>query len=349
MRRENDPKFDTLIKSFLEHIGQCMHFFALKVLPETESATLKDVSDLDLTDISPAEDRSWPSCYLHVSHHSDAGLTVSSLQAIPQLNHQSQVDCAARTQAWIELSEHVEDPNDLGEISSPDSSQVTVVGIHKDSEEFPQENPAWDINTQSEAENVVTNQDLEPVIPSLHFDLGVHLGNSPSLGSGLFVGRQSLLDAMEDILQSRNPSADRRRVVLCGLGGVGKTQLAIAYAEQYCSFYNSVFWLNAASEDAVKQSLVLMASQISRERQVQSSEVDHLLSEVLRWLSFPSNNQYLLVFDGYDDPSSFDLLKYCPDNASGRVIVTTRVYDRVLGQQLLIPALDHIERRVTNS
>jgi Cdc6-like AAA superfamily ATPase len=48
----------------------------------------------------------------------------------------------------------------------------------------------------------------------------------------MFVGRTDILKAMEDFLLSPEPSS-KLRMALYGLGGVGKTQIALKYAETF--------------------------------------------------------------------------------------------------------------------
>jgi hypothetical protein len=115
LRKDGDPKFEPRVKSFLEHIGQCMHYFALRVLPETEPRKPGDRSSQSLTNDSSIEDRSWPSCYLHVSHHEETGLTESNLEIFPELIHHAPVENAQRIGTWRELVENMEDPNSLDE------------------------------------------------------------------------------------------------------------------------------------------------------------------------------------------------------------------------------------------
>ncbi len=57
----------------------------------------------------------------------------------------------------------------------------------------------------------------------------------------------------------------RRAITLHGLGGIGKTQLAIAYAKAHVSDYSAVLWLNIKDEDSVKQSFARNARRILRE------------------------------------------------------------------------------------
>jgi len=60
--------------------------------------------------------------------------------------------------------------------------------------------------------------------------------------------------AREKIHRTLRGDGSRRAVVLHGLGGFGKTQLAIAYAEPHRDNYSAVFLLNIKDEDSPKQS-----------------------------------------------------------------------------------------------
>jgi hypothetical protein len=92
----------------------------------------------------------------------------------------------------------------------------------------------------------------------------------------------------------------RRTVVLCGLGGIGKTQLTIAYAKRHKDNYSAVFWLNIKDEDSLKESFVKAARQILREHpsasRLSSVDIKENLNEVIdavkEWLSLPNNTRY---------------------------------------------------------
>lgn len=66
---------------------------------------------------------------------------------------------------------------------------------------------------------------------------------------GTFVGRKELLEQMRGSLQSSDDSDRKRILYLLGMGGVGKTQLALEYAQQNLSSYKNVFWVSMASEE----------------------------------------------------------------------------------------------------
>ena len=77
-----------------------------------------------------------------------------------------------------------------------------------------------------------------------------------------FVGRQEQLNAIHQELQH---DGSRKTVVVHGLGGMGKTQLALEYAEQHRKEYSAVFWVNSKSEDMLKQGYAAAAGRIYRE------------------------------------------------------------------------------------
>lgn len=115
LRKDSDDKFEPRVKSFLEHIGQCMHYFALRVLPETKPVKSGDDSSQNLTDGTPTQDQSWPSCSLHVSQHQD-GLKETDLKIFPELTYHDKLANAQRMQIWVELEENMDDPNSSNEM-----------------------------------------------------------------------------------------------------------------------------------------------------------------------------------------------------------------------------------------
>jgi Cdc6-like AAA superfamily ATPase len=70
-----------------------------------------------------------------------------------------------------------------------------------------------------------------------------------------FVARDMELKKMEEALLPRPTSHVRRKVfVLYGLGGVGKTQLAVEFARMHKKSFSAVFWLDGSTRGRVEQS-----------------------------------------------------------------------------------------------
>ena len=166
------------------------------------------------------------------------------------------------------------------------------------------------------------------------FSVPFSLSGAPDIEC--FVARERELAEMRKILRS---DGSRRAVVLHGLGGIGKTQLAIEYAKQYKEDYSAVFWLNIKDQDALKQSFVWMAKQVqrahpsaSRISSLDMKDPDDVIDAVKAWLSLLNNTRWLLVFDNYDNPKlpgntdqeALDIHEFLPESYQGSVIITTR-------------------------
>src|SRR4051794_32503191 len=74
-----------------------------------------------------------------------------------------------------------------------------------------------------------------------------------------FVSREEELTEMHSTLSG---DGSRCTVVLQGLGGIGKTQLTVAYAKRHRDSYSAIFWMNIKDEDSLKRSFTKVARQI---------------------------------------------------------------------------------------
>ncbi|KAG9656867.1 hypothetical protein KCU64_g5581, partial [Aureobasidium melanogenum] len=190
-----------------------------------------------------------------------------------------------------------------------------------------------------------------------------------------FVGREEELAWMH---QKLGGSPGRQTVVVHGLGGMGKTQLAIAYMKRHRNDYSASIWLNARDETSLNQSFRIAALRISREHPdlsymqsaVSDKDGDASLA-VKRWLDELKNHQWLLIYDNYDHPKmgddtaevpvgdvsspgrpgevdqqaqeGYDIRQYIPDTVHGAVIVTTRSATVQIGEPLRLQKLRRIE------
>src|ERR1700722_16282264 len=112
------------------------------------------------------------------------------------------------------------------------------------------------------------------------FSVNFSLSDFPEIEH--FVAREEELAEMHKTLSG---DSSRRTIVLHGLGGIGKTQLTVAYAKRHKDNYSAVFWLNIKDEDSLKQSFAKVAKQILREHplasQLSSVDVKENLDEVI--------------------------------------------------------------------
>jgi hypothetical protein len=122
------------------------------------------------------------------------------------------------------------------------------------------------------------------------------------------------------------PNKFNHRVALFGMGGVGKTQVAIEYVVKYKGSYNAVFWITATD----LASLLLGFQQIATQTDCGGSvplDADSVAEEVLKWLM--KQRCWLLVLDNVDDISV--VREYLPDVSSGNrhILLTTRNRDAI--------------------
>jgi hypothetical protein len=173
-----------------------------------------------------------------------------------------------------------------------------------------------------------------------------------------FVARQKELSEMHELLHGRGRSS-RSGVVLHGLGGIGKTQLAIEYIRKHKEKYTAILWLNANDEDSLRLSFRDIAQQILMYHPSTGlfgnvdleGDLDRVVSAVKAWLDLRDNPHWLMIYDNYDNPrtanhadrSTVDVRRYLPESDQGSVIITTRSANVTQGRRLHVQKLIGLE------
>lgn len=177
-----------------------------------------------------------------------------------------------------------------------------------------------------------------------------------------FVAQDAAMSQLREALLPASIHEARRKVfVLHGLGGIGKTQLAVEFARKHQASYTAVFWIDGSTEEKLRQSIGDLASRLPQNQiseklrcysQEQCSDVDGFVNEVLEWLSQPLNNQWLLVFDNVDrefsasseDQEAFDVRNYFPEGDQGSILITSRLSSLWrLGTDMKLEPVDEIQ------
>ncbi|WP_437839850.1 CHAT domain-containing protein [Sorangium sp. So ce1153] len=159
-------------------------------------------------------------------------------------------------------------------------------------------------------------------LPKVQFRMP--LARNPS-----FVGRDEELARLHGMIQDPQPGG-RRPVMLTGMGGIGKTQLAVEYAFRYeASYRDGVFFVNAASDDW-RPELKKLAIELGlkaegapeAERQLRLVAA---LGDYLR-----ARPEALVIFDYVEHPTDLETDRAAglvPASLGCRVLVTTRRRD----------------------
>ncbi|KAJ2902096.1 hypothetical protein MKZ38_001005 [Zalerion maritima] len=135
-----------------------------------------------------------------------------------------------------------------------------------------------------------------------------------------FVGREERLGAIHRHLQPTSQteqSAQQRSVVLCGLGGVGKTQLAIEYAHRFKNCYQFCFWVTCDSLVRAAEGF----SEIARVLDLGDLGVVQNLGNVKHWFH-TTYERWLLIFDNAERLR--DMADFWPQSRNGAVLLTTQ-------------------------
>jgi tetratricopeptide (TPR) repeat protein len=142
-------------------------------------------------------------------------------------------------------------------------------------------------------------------------DISNYVTNVPHFPNSSFVGRGLFLEEIEKSVKSGQP------VVLHGLGGVGKTQLAVKYLYNNINRFRIIWWINSENPATLASDYLGLSRELKLPESYDQREE---IRAIKHWLE--KNNCWLLVFDNAQEPK--DLRDYLPRLLTGKVIITSR-------------------------
>ena len=121
-----------------------------------------------------------------------------------------------------------------------------------------------------------------------------------TIGAG-FKGREEVMNELQEIFS--NSKKEEATIALCGLGGMGKTRLAVEYAWQHINEYTALLFVTATSPELLKTNIaglfdLLMTDHL--EKDVKEEDVKY--AAVINWLKQYSH--WLLIIDNVDTPEA---------------------------------------------
>jgi hypothetical protein len=129
-----------------------------------------------------------------------------------------------------------------------------------------------------------------------------------------FTGRDGMLNRLHEALRSGSRVAVQ---ALQGMGGVGKTQLALEYAHRFAGEYDLAWWIPAEQPGLIGEHLVALAQKIHLvPAGTTTPEAVEALRDHLRRIE-----RWLLVFDNAEDRD--ELSAWLPDGP-GHLLITSR-------------------------
>ena len=129
----------------------------------------------------------------------------------------------------------------------------------------------------------------------------------------VFTGRSEFLESLREDLVSKG------RQAIYGLGGIGKSQIALEYAYRHRGNYKAVFWAFANSETSISTDFIKIAKQLNLIVQ-DMPEQAVIVGAVKRWLE--ANDGWLLIFDNAENAETVS--PFLPHAGHGHILITAR-------------------------
>ncbi|KAM4057224.1 tetratricopeptide repeat domain-containing protein [Hirsutella rhossiliensis] len=162
-----------------------------------------------------------------------------------------------------------------------------------------------------------------------HKGIGRDLSSNSDIEE-LMERRGSVQDAVQP---GRDNESDLRSFAICGLGGIGKTQLAVEYAYSRRDKFEAIFWLSADEPDILAKHFAYITEALGLDDEL--SDLAACRDVAMGWLSEPLRKRsepespentvnWLIIFDNLDN---LDVVAdYWPKFGRGSVLVTSRDY-----------------------
>ncbi|MEV0132516.1 FxSxx-COOH system tetratricopeptide repeat protein [Dactylosporangium sp. NPDC050688] len=166
-----------------------------------------------------------------------------------------------------------------------------------------------------------------------------------------FTGRADELRKLRETLRGQGGVAaliGNLPTALNGMGGVGKTQIAIEYAHRFRNAYDVVWWISAESVVFVDSALADLGRRMGvLDGPTETGTVASVLAALANGTPF---TRWLLIFDNAEDPQS--IAEFLP-SGPGHVLITSRNpgwHDRAKALPVDVFArsesVEHLRRRV---
>ena len=160
--------------------------------------------------------------------------------------------------------------------------------------------------------------------------------NIPYPQNPVFTGREGVLTRLAETLRPGEAVALTQPQAISGLGGIGKTQLAVEYAYQHRKDYQAVLWTRADTTEALIAGYGEIA-QVLDLPQKEEQDQGLVVKAVQTWLTRQAG--WLLILDNADDLAL--VRPFLPPASSGHLLLTTRAQTMGrLAQRIEVETLD---------
>src|SRR5258708_7820786 len=152
--------------------------------------------------------------------------------------------------------------------------------------------------------------------------------NVPHLRNPFFTGRELTLKSLYETLIGGRAKVVALSQVIAGLGGIGKTQIALEYAYRYRDAYRAVLWVKAdtrpvlIADFSAIADLLGLSEKATQDPTPAAEAVKHWLEEKTDWLLILDNAERLSI-----------VREFIPSIGKGHILITTREQATAIGAQ----------------
>ncbi|OIW35316.1 hypothetical protein CONLIGDRAFT_53333 [Coniochaeta ligniaria NRRL 30616] len=145
-----------------------------------------------------------------------------------------------------------------------------------------------------------------------------HLAQHMGTSSNFFTGRTKVLESLEDRFFLREPGErGRREFLICGMGGAGKTQIALKFVETKAKLlFKRCFWIDATDGATAQEGYQEFASEAFPDKEVTTVS----MAAVQKWMA-DLDEEWLLVLDNSNEEN---MRQFVPPGNTGNIIYTSR-------------------------
>jgi hypothetical protein len=152
------------------------------------------------------------------------------------------------------------------------------------------------------------------------------------ISSSFFVGRKRELTLLEQHLRASN-TVTQRRCVIFGLGGAGKTEIAVHYALQHTDDFSAIFFVSAKDTQTLRSDyadiarLLGLAEALPQGANDVATDVakhDAAIAAVKEWFTDQEDGDWLLIIDNADDLEGVAVQEFIPPTRKGHIILTSQ-------------------------
>jgi transcriptional regulator with XRE-family HTH domain len=142
--------------------------------------------------------------------------------------------------------------------------------------------------------------------------------NIPYQRNPFFAGREDILFRLVNTLNVEKTKEQVQILVISGLGGIGKTQIAIEYTYRFRTNYSAVLWARAETPELLAADFVSIATLLGIPEKTASCQ-QQIIEGIKNWLSTYKN--WLLVIDGVENIE--EIKAFLPSAHQGHILLTT--------------------------